>query len=162
MATIPYFGEIELDNLNDYYEADYSYLGKSIAIDLNFEDISIDESDLEPTIAALNGLNKLIETGYAELTKSYQTNGPVKQYINRHMSGLNPEELAELFDTAPEGLNKELKMMSHLKLRRIGFYPEDTIGLVTMDFTIGYNLTDYVIAINFNNRLQFEDIALES
>lgn len=162
MATVPHFGDIELDNLSDYYEADYNYLGKSIAIDLNFEDITIEESDLQPTIVALNGLNKLIETAYAELTKSYQTNGPVKQYINRHMSGLNPEELATLFDAAPEGLNKELKMMNQLKLRRIGFYPEDTIGLVSMDFTIGYELTDDVIAIYFNNRLQLEDIALEN
>jgi hypothetical protein len=31
-----------------------------------------------------------------------------------------------------------------------------------MDFTIGYELTDDVIAIYFNNRLQLEDIALEN
>ena len=162
MVSIPHFGAIDLSNLSDYYEADFNYMGRNIAIDLNFEDTEIEESDMAATINALNGLSKLIETAHAELTKSYQTNGPVKQYINRHMSGLNPDDLDTLFAAAPEGLNKELKMLNQLKLRRIGFFPEDTIGLVSMDFTIGYELTDDVIAIYFNDKLLLEDITLES
>lgn len=161
-VTLPYFGAIDIDELSDYYQADYNYEGKNIPLDLNFDDTEISSRDLEDTVTALQSLPQLISTAYIELKKSFQTNGVVKQYINRHMSGLSAEQLDTLFTGTADDMNKEQKMLSQLKIVRIGFYPEDILDAITIDFSLGYDLTDIIIVMNFNSKMQLEDIGQES
>ncbi len=161
-VNLPYFGVIAIDELSDYYQADYNYDGKNIPLDLNFDDTEISSGDLSATIVALQSIPQLISTAYIELKKSYQTNGVVKQYINRHMSGLSAQQLETLFTGTADDLNKEQKMLSQLKIVRIGFYPEDILDTITIDFSIGYDLTDTIIVMNFNSKMQLEDIGQES
>jgi len=117
---------------------------------------------LEDTVTALQSLPQLISTAYIELKKSFQANGVVKQYINRHMSGLSAEQLDTLFTGTADDMNKEQKMLSQLKIVRIGFYPEDILDAITIDFSLGYDLTDIIIVMNFNSKMQLEDIGQES
>lgn len=161
-VNLPYFGAIDIDELSDYYQADYNYEGKNISLDLNFDDTEISSRDLEDTVTALQSLPQLISTAFIELKKSFQTNGVVKQYINRHMSGLSAEQLDTLFTGTADDMNKEQKMLSRLKIVRIGFYPEDILDAITVDFSLGYDLTDTIIVMNFNSKMQLEDIGQES
>ncbi len=52
--TLPHFGKIATENLEEYYDADIDFNGNKVQIDLNFENKTIETS-------AMDKVKKIIE-----------------------------------------------------------------------------------------------------
>ena len=55
-----------------------------------------------------------------------------------------------------------LKFLNKIKLVRIGIYPEDSDSMATFDYTIGRDLTQYLIVIRFDSEGKLVEIVMES
>lgn len=52
--TLPYFGELDLTDLSDYYDVEIEFHGRPVELDLNFD-------DTRTTIEKLNAVKSFIE-----------------------------------------------------------------------------------------------------
>ncbi|MDH5465692.1 MAG: DUF2004 domain-containing protein, partial [Thiovulaceae bacterium] len=82
-----------------------------------------------------------------------------RDYLAHHLDVLKKEELLALFGTLD--ITKDL-FISKLKVERMGFYPDDDDDFVLIDVSFAGDVTDYLMAITFDDRFKLSYISMES
>ncbi len=159
---LPYFGEIDLANLEQDYDAVAEVNGKKITLDLNFDEESIDESRLTPIAKFLNELPAMISKAELDVKADFEKGKTTKEYIDYILEEFGEEEIKEILKTANQDQSKEQQMYSKLHLHRIGIYPENDSYNRVFDFTIGKHLLDYLVVVVMDNNNELEEIVMES
>src|SRR5687767_3195285 len=108
--TLPHFGEIDTSNLEEYYDVEIEFNGTDVAIDLNFDEKSIDTKHLDNVnkiikdLATYDSQNiKYIEADYKD--KDADT---VRTYIEHHLEEIDEAELLDVIDLTDKADNKEI------------------------------------------------------
>jgi hypothetical protein len=144
------FGEIDTDSLNSDYEGETTLNGKTVTMDLNFDNDTIEQSKLDSVKKFITEISYYNSIATVAMNDDFKSEGSVKDYADHHS-----EELGENFSD-PE------KALSSLHLRRIGFYPENEDGIAVFDYTIGQDLTDYLVVVSFREDGKVNSIDMES
>lgn len=162
--TLPHFGNLQTDNLNDYYDVDVDFNGNQIQIDLNFESKTSETATLEKVKKILDNIGK-----YDELNKTYILNDyndedgdTVKFYLEHHVEEVDKETLSGLIDFEDASTEPEQQLLSKLKLVRIGLYPENEEAFAVFDYSIGTDITNYLVVINTDENGVLDYMAMES
>ena len=92
---LKYFGEINPNELEDYYSTDIEVDGHTIQLDLNFTEISIDESRLIKVDAILENLSAFIGKLKTYIHEDYASGSEVQEYLDFHFDEVD-EELTAL------------------------------------------------------------------
>ena len=142
-----HFGEIDSDNLKEYYETELTVNGRQVEVDINFDEESIDASKLNKINQWLSNASKMDEIGLAIIQEDFKSGETVKEYIEHHLKELDNDDLKGLLKSA-EGSTKEDKMLSVIKLKRIGFYPQTEERFFNLDYTLEDELTDYLVVLD--------------
>lgn len=156
------FDEIDLDNLEEYYESEGRINGHTIEIDLNFDEASIDEGRLEKVQNWIANLSELNRIGIAAIAEDFKSGKTVKEYIRFHLEELDESDLKALLKGANKKMLTDQQVLSVLKLKAVIFNPHSTERFITLDYTIDEDLTDQLIVIDLLIDGQVEYVTIES
>lgn len=156
---ITYFNEF--DPQNDYAETTIILDGKEVELDLNCEEVigSTDWIDeYEKYIVQLERIKKDI---LQYINNDFIEEGLTKEWIIFHLEEIDEEYINALLKNAEQFLNKEEQVLSLLKLRRIGLYPEYE-GYAIWDFVLDDEVSDEILTLQTDVNGNILNIAWES
>jgi hypothetical protein len=159
---LKYFNEIDLQNLTDYYEVDIDFKGNSVQLDINFQETKINESNLDYLKSILDDLDGILLKINDFIKNDYKSGEDVKEFLAFHIEELDNDELESLLSVSDKSLSREEQLLSIIKLKRIGFYPEDNDEYVIFDFVTDEEVSQYLLVVKVNSKGQLDHITMES
>lgn len=165
--TFMHFGEIDINNLEEYYDISIELNSEKIEIDLNFS-----ENSINPDIA--NVINNFIDNIHnydlenkIAIEKEYNNEepSPVKDYIKYHVEELDKNILSKFIDFNNKTVEPEMQLLKKLRLIRVGLYPDElgeSENFAVFDYTIDSEITDELIVVNTNKNNVFDHVSWES
>lgn len=161
---LPHFGQLDSDHLEDYYDVVIDYNNRELQIDLNFESSLIDAAKLEiarkfiEQFADFDFRNKK----YIEADFKNPNGEAVETYIIHHLENLDQDDLDELVDFSNKRIPKEEQLMAKLHLVRLGIYPDSNDQFAVFDYSIGAEITQYILALVIDEFGNLNFISMES
>ena len=152
MATrlTKYFGEIDFERLEEWYETELELNGKTVevSITVSTKTNSLDKNDIQRVEDYVENLQSNEASIRLLIQEDFRGKGETKNYIDTQIEYQDKEDIADLIKAADKKLSKKEKLLSVLTLLRIVFYPEkeDKIFAV-FDYTINEELTDDLLAV---------------
>jgi len=180
---VPYFGELDLEQLEDYYEIEIEILGNNIQLDLNFDNAKVEMNKLHLICENLKNLDKLNNQNKIEIRSDFKKNGEVTHYIDNALESLNLKEQNDIINNiskskSDEGfLSKTTLILRDLfvskqsskntfleaiKLKRIGFYPDVENAGIVSDYTLSREHLDELVVVFRKLDGTFDGISIES
>ena len=160
---LPGFGLLVLNELDTEYNAGVLINDKPISLDLNFEATTISKEKLSLVKKVLTNLSDYRHlTHGALLEDAKDEDGITREYLAFHLEELAETELKALLNNVSSERKRRKRVFKLLHLNRIGFYPEDAENYAVFDYTIGTDLTDYVLVVAFNNKDEISFVTMES
>lgn len=162
--SVPYFGEIDAKNLKAYYSTFIKVNKKKLQLDLNFENRFIETLRLDILKDFISNISDLDikNQKYIESDYTNEECDTVKTYILHHLEELDRKELSTLIDFTSKSISPEIQLMNSLRLVRVGLYPEIESAFAIFDYSIGQDLTQYLIAIHVDENGKFSHMVMES
>ncbi len=159
---LKYFNEIDLQNLTDYYEVDIDFKGMPLQLDLNFEDTNIEEANLDYVKSILADLDGTLLKVNDFIQNDYKSGEDVQEFLTFHLEELDNDELESLLSDSDKSLTKDEQLLSIIKLKRIGFYPEDNDEYAIFDFVTDEEISQYLLVVKVNSKGELDHITMES
>ena len=164
--TLPHFGKLEIENLEEYYNVDIEFNGKEIQIDLNFENKTIDTATFDKINNFIENIEKFDKQNQDYIKNDFgDENGEtVKEYVTFHVEELGNDFLEQI-DISSDNTDKEQAFLTKLYLTRVGLYPDgkyDTSYFAVFDYTVNKDLTDQLIVVNTDENGNLDHLSWES
>lgn len=159
--NITYFGEIDVNSPEEYNEGQVVIDNRQIRLDLNFYDGVPDHNwvdDYENYIKEMKQHKSVVE---AAIRSDYEEDGDVKEYVDFHLEELDSAVIDTVLEGTDTSKTKEERLLSALKLVRIGFYPSED-DYAVWDYTIGRDIADQVVVVNTNNKGKINYVTWEN
>ena len=140
-----YFGEIDDENLAEWYETTTQLHNREIDISMTFlsEKRIVDNDIFEKIDLYIDNLVENEQEIYSLLKEDYNQEGVTKEYIDIQTKYLESDDISMLIKNADSKLSKEEKLLSMVKLLQIVFYPDKEDNMFAVyDYTIDEELTD--------------------
>ena len=162
--TLPHFGQIDTTNLEDTYDVEIEFDGDKIQIDLNFDDKTIGTKRMDKVKKFIEKIKDLDVKNKKYIEKDYKDEDAdtVRTYVQHHLEEIEKEKLKDLVDFNNEKVDPEIQLMKKLHLVRVGLYPDDEDEFAVFDYSIGKELTDYLVVINIDENGKLEEMTMES
>ena len=145
--NITYFGEVEINSPQEYNEGQIVIDNRQIKLDLNFYD-GVPEYDW---VAEYENYIKDLEQHKADVEAAiradYEDGGDVKEYVDFHLEELDASIIDKVLVGTDASKSKEERLLTALKLKRIGLYPGNE-NYAVWDYTIGREITDLLVVVN--------------
>jgi hypothetical protein len=156
------FGDIDIDNLEEYYDSSLKVQGDNVEIDLNFESESIEGSDLEHINKFIPGIATFSKIAFEAISDDFDlgdNSETVRLYLQHHIEEFQDDTTKEVFGTTT--IDKQT-FLKHLKLYRVGLYPEDDESFAIFDIQLPRKYTNYLIAVTFDRDGELMHLSMES
>ena len=158
---LTYFGEIENNSPEETNEGKVSIDNCLIKLDLNFYN-GVPKHDwvneYENYISKLQQHKVNVEAAFKA---DYEEEGDTKEYVNFHFEELDASEIDKVLVGTDASKSKEERLLSALKLVRVGFYPGKE-NYAVWDYTIGRDITDMLVVVNTDNKGTIQYVTWES
>lgn len=158
---ITYFGEVEISSPQKTTEGTVAIDNHQIELDLNFYD-GVPEYDW---VAEYENYIKDLEQHKADVEAAiradYEDGGDVKEYVDFHIEELDAATVEKVLAGTDTYESKEERLLSALKLKRIGFYPGEE-NYAVWDYTIGREIADMLVVVNTDNAGKINYVTWES
>jgi serine protease inhibitor len=161
---LPYFGQINLTELKDYYNVKLA--DSKLSIDLNFKNKAISEQEIEVVKAFLNNIEKFDIQNKICIDEDFKESGEETiDYINFYLEELDEEELSKIIDD--EESPKDIQLLNKLKLIRVGLYPDGEqddgcYGVFDYSIYIDGEAFNYLLVVKTNEKGELDHITWES
>lgn len=140
---LPYFGQIDLTQLEEYYSVETEWNGSILSLDLNFNGKYINEEQTENIKTFLDNISKFELQNKSVIYKNFLEEGEASDYINFYLEEFDEEELSNITESKHEQRSTtKHQLLSKLKLIRVGLYPDGKYG------TDYFGVFDYSIEID--------------
>ena len=139
MCTFSYFGEININNLEEYYNVNFELNNQTITIDLNFENKKIEKFRIEQIIFFLDRINYFDNLNRTYIEKDFIEQGVTSSYIDSYLEEFEQDDLSSSIGLDNQKKTNDFELLNQLKLIRIGFYPDGKYGVgyfATFDYSI--------------------------
>lgn len=146
--SLPYFGNLNLNATKDL-ATKIKIVSNEILANLNFEEDKVSEEQLVKVKIILNNIDRYVENAQQKIKSDFDNHGVVKDYFDHHNDVV--PEIKEIY-------NNENEFLQKLQPTTIGFYPEDESHYAVFDFSIGKDITDYIIVVRYDNKLNINSI----
>lgn len=161
---LPHFGFIDPSSLEEYYDVEIPFNDSEIQIDLNFEQKIIDQQRLETLKQFIENIRihdinnkKHIEADYKD-----EDGDTVRSYLEHHLEELGRDELAGLIDLNSKSSEHEKQLLKKLHLVRVGLYPDSADHFAIFDYSIGQEMTNYLVVIFTDENGNLDYMTMES
>jgi hypothetical protein len=164
LISLPPFGDLNTDALPETADGVFHYDDSDIALDINFEDSTIDQERLQAVGNLLENLADYDQRNKKYLSDDFtnESKETVRTYVAHHLKSLDRDDLAVLVDRDDKEHSPEEQMVHRLRLVRIGFFPDHPEGFAIFDYTIGSDWTDYLVVVYTNEAGELENMSMES
>ena len=159
---LPPFGELETESLDSYYDVDIDFEGRTIQLDLNFEEETIDAKRLDLAKTFITRLSEFNQKNLVAIQEDFDDGDTVKEYIDHHLKELANEDLAVLIDRNNKKISQDMQLLAKLQLVRVGLYPGSDEQFATFDYSIGQELTNYLVVLFTNEKGELDYMTMES
>lgn len=158
-----HFGEIDLDNPEDYYETKIELNGKPVEMVMNIcNSENTNSESIQEIDTYIDNIKAKEEKIRIAIKEDFKEEGEAKNYVDFQIEGQEDEAISKLIAQTNKNITKEEQLLSTLYLLAVNFYPdkEDKVFAV-YDYTIEEELTDdlLVVIISKDNRIK---ITIES
>lgn len=162
--TLPHFGNLVTDNLEEYYDVNIEFDGNEIQIDLNFENKTIDTITMDKVKNFIENIEKCDKLNKTYILNDYnnEDGDTIKSYLEHHLEEVEKEELSNLINFDDKTTEPELQLLKKLKLVRVGLYPDNEDTFAIFDYSIGEEITNYLVVINTDEQGQLDYMTMES
>ncbi|MBX7227042.1 MAG: DUF2004 domain-containing protein [Chitinophagales bacterium] len=162
--SLPYFGQLFSDRLEEYYCVEVDFNGREIQLDLNFEQDTLDLETINMLKQFIEDIEKLDKSNEQYLLNDYydESGETVKFYLEHHLNNIPEEQLSTLINFKDQSVEPILQLLSKLNLVRVGLYPNDEENFAVFDYSIGKDFTNYLVVINLNVQKEVDYITMES
>ena len=162
IIDLPFFHELNSDSLTDYYEATIDFEQATIQLDINFDETTIDPDKLLTVKNYLDELQAIIGIAKNGIFNDFENGEDVKEFLTFHIEELDQSDLDSLLTHADKTLSLEQQILSILKLRRIGFYPDADDEFAILDFVLDEEISQYILVVKINDHKTIDHITMES
>jgi hypothetical protein len=160
--NLPFFNELDSDLLTDYYEVDVDIEQNKIQLDINFDETTIDADKLLVVKSYLDDPQTIIDIAKKEILNDFTNGEDVEEFLSFHIEELDQNDLDNLLEFADKDLSLEEQILSVLKLRRIGFYPDYDDEFAVLDFVLDKDISQYILVVKMNDSKAVDNITMES
>jgi hypothetical protein len=148
-----------------FWDATITFAGRGVFFDLTIDGEELtaaDLGDLPQQPEELEPLDRAARLAILEDARSGDEDAAAFLYVTHHQKVLSAGEFQRLFGTDRPDLTNLEPLLSRLALVRVGLYPEDEDQRILLDYSIGPDVTDYVLSVSFNLKRQPTGVSLES
>lgn len=157
---IKYFKNVDFNT--DYLKTAIEFQNREIQLDINTDAVLGENNWVKEYEEYISKLEIFKEKIDKKIIEDFENNGITKEWVDFHL-----EELGEAIEE--EGLLKECdkklsldrQVLSIIKLRRIGIYPEYE-GYAIWDFILNDEISDEILVIVTDKNGEIVDITWES
>lgn len=160
--NLPPFGELDTEKLDSYYDVDIDFEDRTIQLDLNFEEETIDPKRLDLVKSFITRLSEFNKQNLVSIHEDFDDGDTVKEYIEHHIQELASEDLAALIDRNNKKVSPDIQLLAKLQLVRVGLYPGSDEQFATFDYSIGQELTNYLVVLFTNEKGELDYMTMES
>ncbi len=144
---ITYFGEVEISSPQVTTEGTVTIDSRQVELNLNFYDGVPGHDWVEEYENYVKELSQHKAVVEAAIRADYEEGGDVKEYIDFHLEELDAAIVEKILAGTDASESKEERLLSALKLVRIGFYPGNE-NYAVWDYTIGREIADMLVVVN--------------
>jgi hypothetical protein len=143
----------------------------STHVDLNGQDVEVEVSfdrgvqrplleQLLPRVADLRRLDGDARESLRENLARGDEDDAMPLYRSHHIAELEPETAGRFFCLEGDASGVDETFLRSLRLVRVGIHPES--GEIVCDYTIGTEVTNYLVAVTFGPDGMVHDVSMES
>jgi hypothetical protein len=157
--TLPYFGELDLTSLNDYYTVNTEFDGHQIQLALSFNNKTIDSSHMELVKAFIEKMEKFDKQNKIEIDKDFNSGDYVQYFMENVLEGF---ELVQ--PTHPITDPVEL-LFNSMHLVKLGLFPDHEHTFAIFHYVISTGLegvSDYMVVIYTDKEGEIAFMSTES
>ncbi|GGH74016.1 hypothetical protein HNQ91_003776 [Filimonas zeae] len=161
---LPIFNEINLDDLENWYDAQVEVDGATVSMDMNFDETSIGEAEVTFVKNFLEKLPEITQSLRAHVLLDYASGTVTKEFLSKALDSANEEKLNAVLASvsSTENTSRDQQLLAALRLKRIAFFPEDAERFAFFDYTIGTDFTDYLLAFTLNTQQAIVEVSVEN
>jgi hypothetical protein len=165
--SLPFFNEIDLSSLVEYYQVETILNADKISIDINFKRKSTDENTYKDIKDFLEKISKFSEQNQLLIENDFKENGEALDYINFYLEELDEDELSRTINIDDANTSKEKQLLTKLKLVRVGLYPDgkyetDYFGVFDYSIDIDGEPGNQLLVVKTNKKGELHHITWES
>lgn len=158
--TITYFDEIDFDS-DDFFETEIVLNCDKITLNLEFRD-GLPKFDwtkqYENYISKLDEYKQKVDKA---IIKDFKDEETTLEYIEHHIDELDDLSIEKLIKDTDQDKPITERLLSTLKLQRIGFRFDDE-EFAAWDYTLGSDITNYILAVYTDKNGKVTDFSIES
>jgi hypothetical protein len=139
IIELPYFGQIDVIQLQNHYVARTTQNGNMLKIDLNFGKKHINEEQVTKIKFFLDNIHNYDAQHRIFIEEDYINEGDALRYAQEYLYDIEEEALLDILPVIDEVTPIEMQLLKKLQLIRVGLYPDETYG------TANYAIFDYTI-----------------
>ncbi|WP_162687473.1 DUF2004 domain-containing protein [Bradymonas sediminis] len=160
---MPYFEELDLTQLDEYYDVEIKLGSDEIKIDLNFEVEEIDPGSMDLVKRSIEDIESQDAKNRAHISSDFysESAGTVKSFMKFHIDEIG-SALSGIVDFDDTSKSFDQQLMEKLKLVRMGFYPQYSTGFIVFDYIVGREISDEIVVVNIDRQGELINIAWES
>jgi hypothetical protein len=164
MFTLAHFGTIDVQNLEEYYEIEIPLADNLVAVDLNFEAESVSVESMQMVQHLLQNLADIDSENRAHLYDTFHNKeeNTVSFYLHHHLDNLADEDLAPLVNRRNSPAEQATQLLANIHVVHISFYPDSDELISVFDYSIGEELTNYLLVVGRNPQNDICYLTLES
>ncbi|OQP44650.1 hypothetical protein A4H97_09805 [Niastella yeongjuensis] len=159
---LPYFGQINTAELEDYYQSEVELDGQDVSIYLSFEGDTVDERTTEKIIFFLNNLIVYAAQNSTLIKSDFENAGDAAEYIQYFSKQISKKLLGEVIDPN-DGRPIELQLLEKVELMEICLFPDSEDPFAQFDYYIKLTeLHSQLLVVRLNELGELVHIAWES
>jgi len=156
------FGEVNPDDLEEYYGGEVSALGSPVNIGLHFDTNSLDSALLITVSDFLMAIDSKASMAFEAVSRDWdlgRDSQAARFYMKYHLKNFSQEEIDVVFRA---GKAEKDKFMGALSLSHINLYPEYPEGYAVFNIQFPEELTNRIMAVVFSDEHELSYISLDS
>lgn len=161
--TLPYFGELSLNEGEDFFETEAVINSSNVNIDIDFEIEEPTREELDHVKQFLLQLPSYLEKAKAYISQEYhKVPSYVRDYISFFKGAIEENgDLDSYVDESNADKSVEEQLLSKFYLLRVGIYPNaDTFAI--LDYTLDEEYTDDLLVIYLTDKGELNGMTIES
>lgn len=159
---IKYFDELNSNKLEGYYSKEIELDSGKIDIDLNFDSQSLSNEQAEKLNTGLKELPNIIKNSWQWIMNDYKNGVDVSEFISFHLDDFFEDDLEEILKGTDSNLDNKDRFLQTLRVNRVGVYPDSPEHYMIIDWMTDPELSNYILVIVCNAKLELEHITVES
>ncbi len=162
--NLPIFENLDPESLEEYYDVYFDFNNTQVQIDLNFDNKSIDIKRLDIVKRFINNIriHDLNNKKFIKQDFDNKNGETARIYVENHLAELALDDLDNLIGSDSKSNDKPGLLLNKLHLVRVGLYPDSEEQFAIFDYTIGKELTDYLVVINTDENGNLDYMTIES